>query len=142
MKHLALALLIILAGSAIAQQPDKKMPNFKKSIDAPRVGKLHLEYVYDEDAEPVSTPASFKISIQCDGSRTPVLMDKVMGCELKSYKYEKENKKLLAEVIFPVMDAASIAHCERREEMEFDLGKFCADQLEQKLKAKAAKSKK
>ena len=143
MKRYGLATILIasclVAGSAISQTAEKKLANFANKFDAPRVGKLSLEYVFDEDAEPVSTPAMFKISLKCADSRSEVLVQKIMGCELKSYQYAKETKILHAEMMFSVMDAASIAHCERREEIEIDLGKFCADQLDLKLKAKAKK---
>jgi hypothetical protein len=110
------------------QKPvEKKMANFKKEIDAPRVGKLRLDYVYDEDNEPVSQPMSFKVFVTCDWRRKEILLDDIRGCELKSYNYAKEEKVLHYDFIYAVVDDGSIARCEKREERQIDLAKFCDD---------------
>ncbi|NJM10482.1 MAG: hypothetical protein HC883_06460 [Bdellovibrionaceae bacterium] len=129
---LALLFSLFLPGALLAQTAppasgEAKIANFKKQVDAPRVGKLRVDYIYDEDNEPVSQPASFKIFLQCDGSRAESLVKDVRGCELKAHRYVKEEKILHVDMVYPVIDAGSIVHCERREEVQFDLGKYCAD---------------
>lgn len=133
-KFLTASLMIYSAGVMAQLNPvdpqkpvEKKMANFKKDIDAPRVGKMRLEYVYDEDSEPVSTPGSLKIFVKCDWRKKEILLEDVRGCDLKSYRYAKEEFILYFEMIFPVVDAGSIAHCEKREDRQFDLKKYCDD---------------
>lgn len=142
--YLTMVVLFAVSEAAYAQlnpidpaKPiEKKMPNFKKEIDAPKVGKIRLDYVYDENNEPISQLSSFKIYVTCSGRPKEVLAENLRACEMLSWRYAKEERILYTESIFAVVDAGSVVHCTNRKEVEFDLGKFCEDRWKPKSKKK------
>jgi len=104
----------------------KALPRFDTTLDAPRVGKVRLQH-NPEEIEPMTQPASFKISVRCDGRKKSEVVREVRAWELRSYEYNKVERKLYAKIIHAAIDESSVARPGESEDIEIDLAKFCEE---------------